>query len=41
MQHEIDMLSERVLLFVACIRAREELYRWRNATKPDVSAAWA
>lgn len=26
LQHEADMLAERCLLFVACTRAREELY---------------
>ncbi|TQM72136.1 UvrD-like helicase family protein [Actinomadura hallensis] len=34
-QHEIDMLSERSLLFVACTRAREDLYiSWHGAPSP-------
>jgi superfamily I DNA/RNA helicase len=34
-QHEIDMLSERSLLFVACTRAREDLYiSWRTTPSP-------
>ncbi len=31
-QHEIDMLAERSLLFVACTRAREDLYLSWHAT---------
>jgi len=34
-QHEIDMLAERSLLFVACTRAREELYvSWHGTPSP-------
>ncbi|XRQ09269.1 UvrD-helicase domain-containing protein [Actinomadura welshii] len=34
-QHEIDMLSERSLLFVACTRAREDLYiSWHSTPSP-------
>ncbi|MFI0445118.1 UvrD-helicase domain-containing protein [Actinomadura sp. 6N118] len=34
-QHEIDMLAERCLLFVACTRAREDLYvSWNGLPSP-------
>lgn len=34
-QHEIDMLAERSLLFVACTRAREDLHvSWHGTPSP-------
>ncbi|MEV0402981.1 DEAD/DEAH box helicase [Actinoallomurus sp. NPDC050550] len=40
MQHEVDMLAERSLLFVACTRARDDLYvSWHGKPSPFLPIA--
>jgi superfamily I DNA/RNA helicase len=40
LQHETDMMAERCLLFVACTRAREQLYvSWTGKPSPFLSEA--
>ncbi|GAA4516545.1 hypothetical protein GCM10023191_087690 [Actinoallomurus oryzae] len=37
MQHEVDMLAERSLLFVACTHARDDLYiSWHGKPSPFI-----
>jgi superfamily I DNA/RNA helicase len=40
MQHEVDLLAERCLVFVACTRAREDLYvSWHGTPSPFLPSA--